>query len=131
MSMQDPIADMLNVIRNGQIARKDKVNIMSSSIKVNMIKVLMEEGFIKGYLVQNGVKPILEVFLKYYRNNLPVIDKIERVSKPSLRVYKNKNTLPIVMSGMGIAIISTSKGVMTDKKARKLNIGGEIMCYVS
>lgn len=131
MSMQDPIADMLNVIRNGQVARKNKVNIISSLVKVNIIKVLIEEGFIKDYVVRNDIKPILEIFLKYYRNNLPVIDRIERVSRPGLRVYKNKNTLPIVMSGMGIAIVSTSKGIMTDKAARKLNIGGEIMCYVS
>lgn len=131
MSMQDPIADMLNIIRNGQVVKKDKVSVLSSSIKIAIIKVLKEEGFVKEYLVIHGVKPILEIFLKYYRDNLPVIENISRVSRPGLRVYKNKNKLPVVMSGMGIAIVSTSKGMMTDKKARKLNIGGEIICYVS
>lgn len=131
MSMQDPISEMLNIIRNGQLARKDQVYVLSSSVKIAIIEVLMEEGFIKNYLVRDSDKPVLEIFLKYYRYNQPVIDNIRRVSRPGLRVYKNKNKLPKVMSGMGVAIISTSKGIITDKKARELNIGGEIMCYVS
>lgn len=131
MNMQDPISEMLNIIRSGQIAKKDKVDVLSSSIKIAIIVVLIEEGFIKRYSVRDHNKPILEIFLKYYRYNQPVIENINRVSRPGLRVYKNKNQLPKVMSGMGIAIISTSKGVMTDKRARQLNIGGEIVCYVS
>lgn len=131
MNIQDPIADMINVIHNGQIAKKDKVTVVSSSIKVAIVSVLSEEGFIEKYLVRNTVKPTLEIFLKYHHRNKPVIDKIKRISRPGLRVYKNINHLPRIMSGMGIAIVSTSKGVMTDKKARKLHVGGEIMCYVS
>lgn len=132
MSTQDPISEMLNIIHNGQVSKKDKVNVLSSSVKINILQVLIEEGFILKYKVCNGnIKPVLEIFLKYYRRNKPVIDSIKRISRPGLRVYKNKNELPQVLSGMGIAIISTSKGVMTDKKARKLNIGGEVLCYVS
>lgn len=131
MSMQDPIADMLTVIRNGQMAKKDKVCIASSTVKVAIIRVLMEEGFIHKFLNKISVTPILEIFLKYYKYNIPVIDNIKRISRPGLRVYKNVKNLPQIMSGMGIVIISTSKGVMTAKNARKLHIGGEIMCYVS
>lgn len=131
MSMQDPIADMLTVIRNGQVAKKDKVYVPSSTIKIAITKVLVEEGFLKDYSVLGNIKFILEISLKYYQCNKPVIDHIQRISRPSLRVYKNKDMLPKVLSGMGVVVISTSKGVMTDKKARKLNVGGEIICYVS
>lgn len=131
MSTQNPISEMLNIIRSGQAAKKDRVNVSSSAIKIAIVKVLEKEGFIEKYLVRNNNKPILEIFLKYYRGNKPVIENIKCVSKPRLRVYKNKNSLPKVMSGMGVAIISTSKGVMTDKNARDLNVGGEVMCYVS
>lgn len=131
MSMQDPIANMLTVIRNGQFAKKDRVYIESSKVKVAIARVLMKEGFIKQYDIKNQLKPILEILLKYYQHNKPVIDNIKRVSRPGLRVYQNTKNLPQVMSGMGIVIISTSKGIMTDQEARKLNIGGEIMCYVS
>lgn len=131
MSTQDPIADMLTIIRNGQVAKKNKVYIISSTVKVAIAQVLREEGFIQRYFIQNNAKPVLEIFLKYYQNKIPVIDNIKRISRPGLRVYKNTTKLPQVMSGMGIVIVSTSGGVMTAKKARKLNIGGEIMCYVS
>lgn len=131
MSMQDPIAEMLTNIRNGQIAKKVKVRISSSVVKIDIIKVLEEEGFIQKYFVTNGVKPILEIFLKYCKNGTPVIERIKRISRPGLRVYSNVKQLPQVMSGMGVVIISTSKGIMTAKTARKLKIGGEIICYVS
>ncbi|ADV33607.1 30S ribosomal protein S8 [Candidatus Blochmanniella vafra str. BVAF] len=131
MSTQDPISEMLTAIRNAQISKKDKVCLPSSSIKVAIIKVLTEEGFIKQYFVHDGIKPILEICLKYYQYNNPVIESIKRVSRPGLRVYRNKRKIPKVMSGMGVVIISTAKGVMTDKKAKRLNIGGEIICYVS
>lgn len=129
--MQDPIADMLTTIRNGQAAKKSKVYIQFSSVKIAMIQVLMQEGFIKKFYMQNGVKPVIAVVLKYYQNNKPVIDNIRRVSRPGLRVYKNTKNLPHFMSGMGVVIVSTSKGMITAKIARKLNVGGEIMCYVS
>lgn len=132
MSTQDPISEMLTIIRNGQISKKDAVYVKCSKLKVSVVKVLLEEGFIKKYFIQNSVnKPILEIFLKYYQYNKPVIENIKRISRPGLRIYKSSRKLPQVMSGMGIVIISTSKGLMTDKKARQLNLGGEIICYVS
>lgn len=131
MSMQDSIANMLTTIRNGQISKKEKVCTPSSTIKVAIAHVLVEEGFIKKYNVQDSIKPTLEVFLKYYQKRKPVIDIIKRISRPGLRIYKKRKELPQVMSGMGIVIISTSKGVITDNKARQLNVGGEIICYVS
>ncbi|URJ25282.1 30S ribosomal protein S8 [Candidatus Blochmannia ocreatus (nom. nud.)] len=130
MSMQDPIADMLTAIRNGQISKKEKIFVPSSKIKIAIANVLVEEGFIKKYNTHDNVKPILEIFLKYFYKKRPVIDKILRVSRPGLRIYKKYKDLPKVISGMGIAIISTSKGVLTDKKARQFKIGGEIICYV-
>lgn len=131
MSTQDPIAEMLTIVRNGQIAKKDIVYVSSSGIKVAIIKVLVEEGFIKEYCIQHSNKPVIKIFLKYYCNNQPVVDQIKRISRPGLRVYKNVKNLPKEISGMGIVIISTSRGVMTIKSARKLNIGGEIICNVS
>lgn len=131
MSMQDPISEMLTIIRNGQSAKKDKVCVSSSIIKISIVRVLQEEGFIKGYNVKNEIITILEIFLKYYKKKKPVIERIRQISRPGLRVYKRKNALPYVMSGMGIAIVSTSKGIITDKKARQINVGGEIICYVS
>lgn len=131
MSMQDPIAEMLTAIRNGQNAKKDKICVFSSVIKVAIVCVLQEEGFIKRYNVRNDKISVLEIFLKYYQKRKPVIDNIKRISRPGLRIYKKKKLLPYVMSGMGIVIISTSKGVITDKKARQINVGGEIICYVS
>lgn len=131
MSTQDPISNMLTVIRNGQNAKKDKVFISSSIMKVSIANILQEEGFIEKYVVKNNIISVLEIFLKYYHKKKPVIDSIKRVSRPGLRVYKKRKALPYVMSGMGIVIVSTSKGIMTDKKARQINVGGEIICYVS
>ncbi len=131
MSMSDPIADMLTRIRNGQTVDKTEVTMPSSKLKVAIAKVLEDEGYINGYTVEaNDGKPVLHIGLKYYAGR-PVIEKIERVSRPGLRVYKNRQAIPLVMNGLGIAIVSTPKGVMTDRKAREVGIGGEIICYVA
>lgn len=130
MSMQDPISDMFSCIRNGQATKKKEVSIFSSKIKKNIIRLLVEEGYVNGYKIIDNVKPILIIFLKYFRNK-PVIELMQRISSPGLRVYKKNRDLPQVNSGMGIAIISTSKGIMTDKIARRYNLGGEIICYIS
>ena len=130
MSMQDPISDMLTRIRNGQAASKVSVKMPSSKQKVAIAAVLKAEGYITDYAVAGDTKPELEVTLKYFEGK-KVIDTIKRVSRPGLRIYKGTNDLPKVMAGLGIAIISTSHGVMTDRAARKASIGGEIICYVS
>lgn len=131
MSMQDPIADMLTRIRNGQMTKKVDVSMPSSKLKKAIAEVLKDEGYIEDYKVdENNGKPLLRVELKYYAGR-PVIEKIERISKPGLRIYKDSNHLPKVMNGLGVAIITTSKGVMTDIKARAAGIGGEVLCYVS
>ena len=130
MSMQDPIADMLTRIRNSQCANKISVIMPSSKLKVAISVVLKEEGYVKDFFVSTIKKPKLELFLKYF-NGKPVIENITRISSPGLRIYNKKNKLPKVMSGLGIAIISTSQGVITDKIARKKGLGGEVLCYVS
>ena len=131
MSISDPIADMLTRIRNGQMVDKTEVTMPSSKLKVAIAKVLEDEGYIDGYTVDaNDGKPVLSIGLKYYAGR-PVIEMIERVSRPGLRVYKNHETIPQVMNGLGIAIISTPKGVMTDRKARAAGIGGEVLCVVA
>lgn len=131
MSISDPIADMLTRIRNGQMVDKTEVTMPSSKLKVAIAKVLEDEGYIDGYTVHaNDGKPVLHIGLKYYAGR-PVIEMIERVSRPGLRVYKNHETIPQVMNGLGIAIISTPKGVMTDRKARAAGIGGEVLCVVA
>lgn len=131
MSISDPIADMLTRIRNGQMVDKTEVTMPSSKLKVAIAKVLEDEGYIDGYTVDaNDGKPVLRISLKYYAGR-PVIEMIERVSRPGLRVYKNHETIPQVMNGLGIAIISTPKGVMTDRKARAAGIGGEVLCVVA
>ena len=132
MSMNDPISDMITRIRNGQMSKKIKVDMPSSNLKASIAKVLKDEGYIDGFSVENldGNKKSLNIELKYYSGQ-PVIEKIVRVSKPGLRIYKNVKNLPNYMNGLGIVIISTSKGVMTDRKARSSGIGGEILCYVS
>src|SRR5690554_1774939 len=130
MSMQDPIADMLTRIRNAQMAEKKSVSMPSSNLKVAIAKILVEEGYVGSYQVDPaGKKPVLNIELKYF-NGKPVIERIERVSRPSLRIYKSAKDLPQVSSGLGAAIISTSKGLMTDRQARAENIGGEIICNV-
>ncbi len=131
MTMTDPIADMLTRIRNGLMARFDKVDIPSSNIKVEIARILKEEGYISNYKVINDDKQgILRVFLKYDDNKRAIISGIKRVSRPGLRIYTQRDSIPRVMNGMGIAILSTSKGVMTDKKAREASVGGEVLCYV-
>ncbi|CEO37977.1 30S ribosomal protein S8 [Photobacterium kishitanii] len=130
MSMQDPISDMLTRLRNGQAAKKVAVKMPSSKLKVAIAALLQEEGFVADYTVTGDVKPELEVTLKYFEAN-PVIEQIQRVSRPGLRIYKKKGALPSVMGGLGIAVISTSKGLMTDRAARKAGLGGEIICYVA
>ena len=130
MSMQDPIADMLTRIRNGQSAGKVAVSMPSSKQKVAIAKLLKEEGYIAGYNVSGEVKTELEVELKYFQGK-PVVELIQRVSRPGLRIYKKRGDLPKIMNGLGIAVVSTSKGVMTDRAARKAGMGGEIICYVA
>jgi len=130
MSMQDPISDMLTRIRNGQAASKVSVKMPSSKQKVAIATVLKAEGYVADYAVAGDTKPELEVTLKYFEGK-KVIDTIKRVSRPGLRIYKGANDLPKVMAGLGIAIVSTSQGVMTDRAARNASIGGEIICYVS
>ena len=130
MSMQDPISDMLTRIRNGQAASKVSVKMPSSKQKVAIAAVLKAEGYVADYAVAGDTKPELEVTLKYFEGK-KVIDTIKRVSRTGLRIYKGANDLPKVMAGLGIAIVSTSQGVMTDRAARNASIGGEIICYVS
>ena len=131
MSMTDPVADMLTRIRNAQMAEKLSVSMHSSKLKVAIAKVLKDEGYIDDFAIrENGAKPELDVALKYYAGR-PVIERIERVSKPGLRVYKGKDDLPRVMNGLGVAIVSTPKGVMTDRRARAGNMGGEVLCIVA
>ena len=130
MSMQDPISDMLTRIRNGQAASKVSVKMPSSKQKVAIAAVLKAEGYVADFAVAGDTKPELEVTLKYFEGK-KVIDTIKRVSRPGLRIYKGTNDLPKVMAGLGIAIVSTSQGVMTDRAARNASIGGEIICYVS
>lgn len=131
MSMSDPVADMLTRIRNAQMMEKISVRMPSSKLKKAIAQVLKDEGYIDDYAVRDvdGL-PEMEVALKYYAGR-PVIEKIERVSKPGLRIYKGREDLPKVMNGLGVAIVSTSRGVMTDRKARSLGVGGEILCLVS
>ena len=130
MSMQDPIADMLTRIRNGQAANKVAINMPSSKLKVAIANVLAAEGYIESVKVLEGAKPELEITLKYFQGK-PVVESIQRVSRPGLRIYKRKDELPKVMGGLGVAVISTSKGVMTDRAARQAGVGGEIICYVA
>jgi len=129
--MTDPIADMLTRIRNAQMAEKVSVSMPSSKLKVSIAKVLKDEGYIDDFAVrENGGKSELDIALKYYAGR-PVIERIERISKPGLRVYKGKDDLPRVMNGLGVAIVSTPKGVMTDRRARASNVGGEVLCVVA
>lgn len=129
MSLQDPISDMLTTIRNGTYANKISVITPNSIIKQNIARVLKEEGYIKNFSICSNKKIFLEIFLKYFKG-ISVIETITRISRPSLRQYKKKNELPKIMNGLGIAIISTSLGIMTDKIARKKGLGGEVICLV-
>ncbi|AIY64357.1 30S ribosomal protein S8 [Pseudoalteromonas piratica] len=130
MSLQDPIADMFTRVRNGQQAKKVSVSMPSSKLKVAVAKLLKEEGYITDYAVAGDVKPELSVELKYFEGKA-VIESLQRVSRPGLRIYKKRDDLPKVMGGLGIAIVSTSKGLMTDRAARGAGIGGEIIGFVA
>jgi small subunit ribosomal protein S8 len=131
MSMSDPIADMLTRIRNGQMVDKASVSMPASKLKVAIAQVLKDEGYIDGFAVKSDAgKSELEIALKYYAGR-PVIERIERVSRPGLRIYRGRDTLPQVMNGLGVAIVTTPQGVMTDRKARATGIGGEVLCYVA
>lgn len=131
MSMTDPIADMLTRIRNGLAAAKAEVAMPSSKLKKSIAQVLKDEGYITDFSVQDiDGKPVMKVALKYYEGK-PVIDRLDRVSRPGLRIYKPKTDLPKVLGGLGIAIVSTSAGVMTDRAARKAGHGGEVLCIVA
>jgi len=138
MSMSDPIADMLTRIRNAQRVEKNEVAMPASKLKVAIAQVLRDEGYIEGYQVAGAAAtntaaaghPELRIGLKYYAGR-PVIERLERVSRPGLRIYRGRNELPQVMNGLGVAIVSTPRGVMTDRKARTEGIGGEVLCYVA
>jgi small subunit ribosomal protein S8 len=129
--MSDPIADMLTRIRNAQLSEKTSVAMPASKLKAAIAQVLKDEGYVEDFVVHgsNG-KPVLDISLKYYAGR-PVIEKIERVSRPGLRIYKASDKLPSVMNGLGVAIVSTSKGVMTERKARANGVGGEVLCIVA
>ena len=129
MTMQDPLSDMITRIRNANLREKVSVAMPSSKVKVSVAKVLKDEGYILNYKVTEDRKPVLEIDLKYY-DGKPVIEEITRSSKPSLRVYSSSKDLPKVKSGLGVAIVSTSKGVMSDRSARSNGVGGEILCTV-
>jgi small subunit ribosomal protein S8 len=131
MSMSDPIADMLTRVRNAQVVHKVTVSMPSSKVKVAIANVLKDEGYIEDFVVaEAGGKAELKIFLKYYAGR-PVIERLERASRPGLRVYKGKDDIPVVMNGLGVSIVSTPKGVMTDRKARATGVGGEVLCYVA
>ena len=131
MSMTDPIADMLTRIRNGQAAEKERVSMPASKLKKAIVTVLEAEGFVNGHSVEDvDGKPVLTIKLRYF-DGRPVIDTIDRVSRPGLRIYKGKDEIPKVHAGLGIAIVSTSRGVMTDRAARQAGVGGEVLCTVS
>jgi small subunit ribosomal protein S8 len=131
MSMSDPIADMLTRIRNAQQVEKANVGMPSSKLKIAIAKVLQDEGYIDGFsIAEDGGKANLTIALKYYAGKA-VIERLERVSKPGLRIYKGKDNLPTVMNGLGIAIVSTPRGVMADRHARTQGVGGEVICYVA
>jgi len=131
MSMSDPIADMLTRIRNAQAVEKSTVSMPASKLKVAIAQVLKDEGYIDAFAVKgDSGKNELEISLKYYAGR-PVIERIERVSRPGLRIYRGRDAIPQVMNGLGVAIVTTPKGVMTDRKARATGVGGEVLCYVA
>jgi small subunit ribosomal protein S8 len=131
MSMSDPVADMLTKIRNGIMGSHDTVDIPSSRLRINIAKILKSEGFVKNYKVASDKgRGIIKIFLRYDENGEPIISGLKRVSKPSCRVYAKNDKIPLVQNGFGIHILSTSKGVMTDRQARKMKLGGEILCAI-
>ena len=130
MSMSDPIADMLTRIRNAQATEKVSVLVPASKVKKSIAQVLKDEGYIEDFALRDvDGRPVIEIGLKYYAGK-PVIEKLERVSRPGLRIYKGREDIPRVMNGLGVAIVSTSRGVMTDRRARETGIGGEVLCIV-
>lgn len=129
MSMQDPIADLLTRVRNAQAANHPDVSMPSSTVKVAICKVLEEEGYIDGYSVEESAKPVLTVRLRYH-NGSPVIEEIARVSRPGVRIYKSCENIPKVRGGLGVAIVSTNRGLLSDRAARAAGVGGEVVCTV-
>ena len=131
MQITDPIADMLTRIRNANSSKHETVSVPSSKMKLAIAKILLDEGYISSYeLIEDGLQGVIKITLKYGANKTKVISGLKRVSKPGLRVYANKDEMPKVLRGLGIAIVSTSKGIMTDKEARKNNVGGEVLAFV-
>ncbi len=129
MSMQDPLADMLTRIRNALQAKHSQVALPSSKLKIAVAKVLIEEGYLLAYRVEGDEKPTLILDLKYYQSK-PVIENVKRISRPGLRIYRGSEDMPQSLGGLGVVVVSTSKGVMSDKKARELRVGGEVLCLV-
>ena len=131
MTMTDPIADMLTRIRNANTVKHETVDVPASNIKKEISRILLEEGFIRGYdVIEDGKQGIIRIQLKYGQTGERVISGLKRISKPGMRVYADKHEVPRVLNGLGISIISTSKGILTDRQARKENVGGEVICYV-
>ena len=131
MTMTDPIADMLTRIRNANVVKHETVDVPASNMKKELSRILLEEGFIRGYdVIEDGKQGIIRIQLKYGQTGERVISGLKRISKPGMRVYADNHDVPRVLNGLGISIISTSKGILTDKQARKENVGGEVICYV-
>ncbi|MBP3928384.1 MAG: 30S ribosomal protein S8 [Peptostreptococcaceae bacterium] len=131
MTMTDPIADMLTRIRNANVVKHETVDVPASNMKKELSRILLEEGFIRGYdVIEDGKQGIIRIQLKYGQTGERVISGLKRISKPGMRVYAAKQEIPRVLNGLGISVISTSKGILTDKQARKENVGGEVICYV-
>ena len=131
MAMTDPIADLLTRVRNANMVKHTSVDVPASNVKNKMVEILLEEGYIKGFdIIEDGKQGLIRIELKYGQNKERVITGLKRISKPGLRVYAKKTEIPKVLGGLGLAIISTSNGIITDKEARKLGVGGEVICYV-
>ena len=131
MTMTDPIADMLTRIRNANVVKHETVDVPASNIKKELARILLEEGFVRGYdVIEDGKQGIIRIQLKYGQTGERVISGLKRISKPGMRVYAASHEVPRVLNGLGISVISTSKGILTDKQARKENVGGEVICYV-
>ena len=131
MTMTDPIADMLTRIRNANVVKHETVDVPASNMKKELSRILLEEGFIRGYdVIEDGKQGIIRIQLKYGQTGERVISGLKRISKPGMRVYSSKDEIPKVLNGLGVAIMSTSKGILTDREARKENVGGEVICYV-
>ncbi|GAA0225772.1 30S ribosomal protein S8 [Metaclostridioides mangenotii] len=131
MTMTDPIADMLTRVRNANMVKHETVDVPASNMKKEIARILLEEGFIRGYdVIEDGKQGIIRIQLKYGQEGERVIQGLKKISKPGMRVYAGNNEIPKVLNGLGISVISTSKGILTDKQARKENVGGEVVCYV-